>query len=302
MSLHIVVGAGASGVATARLLADAGDQVRLITRSGSGPAHPAIELVAADANDLASRPELTEGATTLFNCLMPPYHRWPTDFPPAAAALLAAAERADAGYVTLGNVYGYGPVDRPATEDLPMTPNSEKGLVRARMWQDALAAYEAGRVRVTEVRAIDFIGQGAYSIFTLMMAPQILAGEPVVIPAHLDALHSWSYIGDVARTLVAASRDERAWGRGWHVPSTATISVRELATRFAELAGAPSPTLVAMSAEELELVGRTDPIVNEFPEMQYMYQHPFILDSSLTEQTFGLRPTTLADALIDSRT
>jgi nucleoside-diphosphate-sugar epimerase len=37
MSLHLIVGAGPVGSATARLLAARGEQVRLITRSGSKP-------------------------------------------------------------------------------------------------------------------------------------------------------------------------------------------------------------------------------------------------------------------------
>nr|WP_235433655.1 MULTISPECIES: FAD-dependent monooxygenase [Protofrankia] len=67
MSLHVIVGAGATGSATARLLADAGEQVRLITRHGSGPAHPRIERVAADATNTTRLVELAAGADVLFN-------------------------------------------------------------------------------------------------------------------------------------------------------------------------------------------------------------------------------------------
>jgi uncharacterized protein YbjT (DUF2867 family) len=74
MSFHVIVGAGPTGVATARQLAEAGDRVRLSTRSGSGPAHPGIELVGADATDSERLTELTRGASTLFNCSMPPYY------------------------------------------------------------------------------------------------------------------------------------------------------------------------------------------------------------------------------------
>ncbi|WP_131738378.1 NAD-dependent epimerase/dehydratase family protein [Actinomadura roseirufa] len=300
MQKHVIVGAGASGVAAALLLAESGDEVRLVTRSGRGPVHPGIELVAADATDAARMTELTAGASTLFNCAMPLYYRWPTDFPPLNTALLTAAERTGAGYVILGNAYGYGPVEGPATEDLPMAPTTVKGRVRAEMWEEALAAHEAGRARATEVRAIDFVGRDAYSIFTLMIAPQVLAGDPAIVPADLDAPHSWSYIGDVARTLVAAAKNEQSWGRAWHVPSTATVSVRELTTRFAEVAGAPAPELVRMSEEDLLAAAAADPVVNEFPEMQYMYQEPFVLDSTETEQALDLKPTPLDDALIEN--
>jgi hypothetical protein len=44
-------------------------------------------------------------------------------------------------------------VDAPMTEDLPMAPNTVTGRIRAQVWQEAIAAHRAGRVRVTEVRA-----------------------------------------------------------------------------------------------------------------------------------------------------
>lgn len=49
--MQLVIGAGAVGTATARLLADQSEQVRMVTRSGGGPEHPTIERVAADATD-----------------------------------------------------------------------------------------------------------------------------------------------------------------------------------------------------------------------------------------------------------
>jgi nucleoside-diphosphate-sugar epimerase len=91
MTFHVVVGAGPVGTATALLLANDGDDVRVITRRGTGPSHPRIELVAADATTQLT--SLTEGAATLINCAMPPYDRWPEETPALSAALLTAAEK-----------------------------------------------------------------------------------------------------------------------------------------------------------------------------------------------------------------
>jgi nucleoside-diphosphate-sugar epimerase len=299
MSLHVVVGAGATGSATARLLAAAGERVRLVTRRGTGPVHERIERVGADAADTARLVEVTRGAATVFNCAMPPYDRWPDLFPPLAAGVLAAAERTGAAYVMLGNTYGYGPVDGAVTEDRPQAPTSVKGRIRARIWQDARAAHAAGRVRVTEVRAGDFIGAGAYSPFTLMVGAQVLAGAPVAYPGDLDAPHSWTYTGDAARTLVAAARHEESWGRAWHVPATSEASVRELAVRLAAAAGAPDPHLDHMTGTELEEIGRTNPIMAEVPEMLYLYDRPNIIDASYTAKVLGLTPTPLDDVLAE---
>jgi nucleoside-diphosphate-sugar epimerase len=300
MSLHVVVGAGPTGAATALLLADSGDRVRLVSRRGGGPAHPLIQLVAADATDAERMIELTEGATTLFNCAMPAYDRWPTDWPPLAAALLAAVERTGADYVMLGNVYGYGPVDGPMTPDLPMAPTTAKGRVRARMWLDALALHEAGRVRVTEIRASDYLGAGSASWYSILVVPQVMAGEPAAYPGDHDAATAWTSIGDVARMLVAASRDDRAWGRAWHVPSTSQAPTRSLTARLAQIAGAPAPQLRVMSAEEVAAAGRGNSLVAELSEMLYLFERPLLLDSTLTEQTFGIKPTPLDDVLLET--
>ena len=51
MALHVIVGAGPVGTGAAKLLAERGERVRLISRRGSGPDAPAIERVAPDATD-----------------------------------------------------------------------------------------------------------------------------------------------------------------------------------------------------------------------------------------------------------
>ncbi|MCM3885496.1 NAD-dependent epimerase/dehydratase family protein [Frankia sp. R82] len=299
--MYVIVGAGATGSAAARLLADAGEWVRLVTRRGIGPVHERIERIPVDAADTARLVELAMGARALFNCAAPPYDRWPAEFPPLAAGMLAAAEQAGADYVMLGNIYGYGPTDGPVTEDRPMAPSSVKGRVRARIWDDARTAHDAGRVRVTEVRASDFLGAGAASLFTLTVAPAVLAGTPAVYPGDLDAPHAWSYVGDVARTLVAAAGHEQSWGRAWHVPSTSQLSVRELAGRLAAAAGAPAPALSPLTAAELEQWGRGDSVLAEVQEMFYLFDRPTLLDASRTRAVLDVDATPL-DAVLKEMT
>lgn len=300
MSLKVIVGAGAVGVPAALLLAEAGEHVKLVSRRGSGPSHPNIELVRADATDLDHLADIVDGATTLFNCAMPPYDQWPSLWPPLAAALLAAAERTGADYVTVGNAYGYGPVDGPMTEDLPLTATTSKGRVRAQMWLDAKAAHDAGRVRATEVRAHDFLGPGAVSYYSLTVQPAALAGvKATYFPADLDAPHSWTYTVDTARTIIAAAAHEEAWGRAWHVPSTADISVRQLTELIAEAAGTGPADLSAMTKDTLETLAANDSLVAEVVEMLYMLDRPAILDSSETQRLLGVRPTPIEEVVAE---
>ena len=307
MSLHVVVGAGPVGSATARLLATGGQQVRLITRGGSGPQSSAtsepsgevgsIERVAADASDGEVLARYADGAQAIYSCAGPPYHRWSTDWPPLGAALIRAAEASGAVLVTTSNLYGYGAVDGVMTENTPLLPNSVKGQVRVKLWTDALAAHEAGRIRTAEVRGSDYLGAGAVSPFSVMVLPKVIAGGRSVAPADLDAPHSWTYVGDVARTLIAVAADESAWGRPWHVPTPEPMSVRALATRAAELAGAPPARVARMPALALRLAGLFNPAARAMLETQYQWQRPFVVDSTAATVAFGIKPTRTDDAL-----
>jgi nucleoside-diphosphate-sugar epimerase len=297
MALHVIVGAGPIGTAAARHLADDGHQVRVITRGGGGPDHPAVERVATDATDAARLTTLAAGAAALYNCANPPYHRWPVEWPPLAGALLAAAEQSGAVLVTMSNLYGYGPVDVPMTEDLPLAPSSVKGGIRAQMWHDILAAHRTGRIRATEARASDFVGAGGKSLFTEMIAPAVRRGRRAFAPANFDVPHSLTYPADAGRTLAVLGTDERAWGRVWHVPTAPAVTLREAATEYAELAGAPMPRLTTMPNPVLRAAGLVDPIAREFVEMRYQFERPFVLDSWAARETFGLIPTPLTTAL-----
>ncbi len=300
MTFSVVVGAGGTGRALARQLADGGERVKLVTRSGSGPDHPGIERVAADAAIADVISGLSAGAATLYNCAMPAYHRWPTDWPPLAAALLGAAERSGADYVMLGNTYAYGPVTAPVLEDQPSAPTTVKGAVRAQMWADALAAHEAGRVRVTEVRASDFLGAETMSVYNMLVVPAVLAGAPAAYPGDLDVEHSWTYVDDAARTMLAAARHSDAWGRVWHVPSTSVLPARILTAELAALAGAPEPQLTDLPVEEIARLGEQDPIVAELVEMQYLDREPFLLDSTHTSAVLGVTATPLKAVLTET--
>ncbi len=240
MGHEMVVGAGAVGTATALELVSQGAEVTMVTRSGSGPERGGITKVAADASDVATMAELAVGAVAVYNCANPPYHRWAAEWPPIAASLLAAAKASGAVLVTMSNLYGYGPVNHPMVEADPLVATGPKGRVRAGMWADALAAHRSGQVRVTEARASDFYGPDVVdtSHFGRNVA-KLLAGRRIAVLGDPDALHSWTYVPDVGRTIAHLAHDEDAWGRAWHVPTGPPVSQRQLATEF-ERAGRPA--------------------------------------------------------------
>lgn len=294
--MRVVVGSGPVGTAVARLLVERGEQVRLVTRSGTGP--NGVEKVKADATDSAVLTKVAEGAETVFSCGGPAYDRWVTDWPPLGASLVKTAEATGAVLLTTGNLYGYGQPSGAMKDGDPDRPNSVKGQLRAKVWADALAAHESGRIRTAEVRGSDYLGAGAASFFTIGVLPGVLAGRRTAVPADLDALHSWTAVDDVARTLVAlASSDSSVLGRIWHVPTPPPTSIRDLATQAAAIAGAPAPRLSAMPLSVLWLGGLFNKQAREIRELQYQFRAPSILDSTDAQQTFGITPSTTEAAL-----
>jgi nucleoside-diphosphate-sugar epimerase len=288
--LHVVVGAGAVGTRVASLLADRGHQVRILSRSGTGPDDPRVERVAADASDAERVAGLTRGATALYNAVNPPYHRWPRDWPPIAAALLGAAERAGAVLATVSNLYGYGPVDGPLTEDLPLAATGPKGRTRAAVWRDALAAHTAGRIRATEVRPSSYLGHASQSMVGDRVLPRAAAGRRVQLIGDPDVPHTFTHPIDVARTLVTVAADERGWGRPWHVPSNPPTTQRRVVEEVCDAMGVARVPVGRMPRGMLAALGLVVPILRELGEVRHQYERPWIVDDSAARATFGLAP------------
>jgi nucleoside-diphosphate-sugar epimerase len=283
----------------ARRLADAGHHVRVVTRSGSGPVHDGIELIAADATNAAALADIADGAHALFNCANPPYSKWATLWPPLQAGLIDACEAAGARLITMGNLYGAAADSSPMRATDPLDPPSRKGAIRARMWADAMDAHQSGRIRTTEVRASDFFGPGLGASAHLgdRFVPTLLAGKSVSMVGRVDQPHSWSYIDDVCATLTTVALDDRSLGRPWHVPTVEARTAQQMADAICDHAGVDRQTAKRIPPAALRVAGIFSADIRELPEMLYQFERPFVIDASDTTETFGLQATALDDQI-----
>ena len=292
MALHVIVGKGPVGTTTADLLTTQGHRVRVLSRSG-GTSTGAVEHRQVDAADPEALTAAARGAAAVYNAVNPAYHRWPTDWPPVAAALLTAAERTGAVLVTMSTLYGYGRPSGPMTPETPLAAVDVKGRVRIRMWADALAAHEAGRVRVTEARAADFVGPqvpAEHSHLTRQL-PALRAGRRAWVVGDPDARRSWAYLPDVAATLATLGTDERALGRAWHVPSAPPRSQRQALADLAEALAAPPARVSPIPWSVLRGIGLVSPMMREVVDVRHQFDQEFVIDASATTTTFGLTAT-----------
>jgi nucleoside-diphosphate-sugar epimerase len=291
MATQLVLGAGPIGTAVTHELVERGDAVVLVSRRGRGPDLPGVRLVAADASDADTLRTLAEGAAAIYNCVNPAYHRWPTDWPPVAQAVLLAAEHSGAVLATASNLYGYGPVAGPMTEQAPLAAQGAKGAVRASMFAQALQAHQAGRVRMTEVRGSDYVGPDAESHLGERVVPRVLAGRKASVLGSADQPHTWTFTHDMARMLVVAAADERAWGRAWHAPSNPPRTQRQAIDDLARVAGVPPVRVGTLPRAVLVGLGLVSPTMRELRETLYQFEQPFVMDSTDAQRTFGVTPT-----------
>jgi nucleoside-diphosphate-sugar epimerase len=212
--------------------------------------------------------------------------------------------------VTVGNLYGYGratdslgsrayDVNHPMTEETPLATTGTKGAVRRRMWSDALALHEAGRIRAVEVRSSDYVGPGANSMLGDRAVTPLLRGKTVWMVGRTDCLHTWTFIDDVARTVVAVADNPAAWGRAWHTPSNEPRTIRDVLDDLARRAGVRRPAVRTLPYSALYAFGLVSPLMRELRETQYQFRSDFVMDSSAAQRTLDLSPTPW-DKVIDT--
>ena len=236
-----VVGYGAVGRETVKLLVDRGDKVRVAQRSHPRALPLAAEFVAADVLDADSLATACAGSEAVICCIGFPNDSriWRKKWPKAMENQLAACEKAKARFVFADNLYMYGPQTGILKEDMPLTDFGRKPQLRAeitKLWQEAHAQ---GRVQAVAVRASDFYGPDvATSVLSVHVVKNLLAGKAAIAPYPVIFPHDITYVPDFARALVTLlDAPAEAYGQASHVPNAPTKTHRALIERAAALIG-----------------------------------------------------------------
>ncbi len=296
-SLHVVLGAGPLGLAVARHLAARGDRVRAVNRGGRADVPESVEVVGANVAEVADAKRACDGAAVVYHCANPPYAKWPDLHPPLMEAIIEAAAAAEARLVFGDNLYAYGPVDGPLTEELPQRARGPNGRTRARIAEALLRAHEAGRIRATIGRGSDFFGPNAHlSMVGDRVFARAIEGKPAQVLGNPDVPHTVTFIEDFARALVTLGEREEAQGQVWHVPNPETVTVRRFVQMVFEAAGHP-PRLRAAPRWGIALAALFNPTLRAVKEQLYQSERPWMVDSSKFERAFGRGATSLPDAV-----
>lgn len=294
--LHVVMGTGPLGLAVARHLAARGKPVRAVNSSGRADLPGRVEVVAANVADATDAKRVCEGATVVYHCANPPYARWPDLHPPLMSAIIEGAASSGATLVFGDNLYAYGPVDGPLTEDLPQRAQGPNGRVRAEIADALLRAHEDGRIRAAIGRGSDFFGPHAHqSTVGDRVFARAIEGRPAQVLGDPDLPHAVTYIEDFGRALVTLGEREEALGKIWHVPNAETITMRAFVQIVFNAAGQPA-RLRAAPRWGIALAALFNPTVRAVREQLYQSERPWVVDSSRFERTFGWSAAPLPEA------
>jgi len=294
--LHVVAGAGPVGWTVAEQLAAQGHPVRILTRSGNGPAHPLVERRRVDVSERRLVEGELDGAAAVFHCIHGSAYRakaWAAELPQAEQTVLAAAGRAGAVVVFPESLYAYDQPHRPMAETSSRAAAGGKRGIRTQL----LEARAASATPTVSVAASDFFGprvRGAHA--GERMVPAVLAGRTVRVLGSPDVPHSFTYVPDLAAAMIRASRQPAVWDSVLHAPTGPAVTQRELVQAFAAAAAVAAPKVASVPGWLFRGLAPVLPDARELAEMLYQFEEPFVMESARSQSVLDLSPTPLTEA------
>jgi len=295
-----ILGAGGTiGDKLAKLLAARNQPFRVVGRSPQ-PTPGATETLAADLTDRDQTIRAVAGSTVVHLLVGLKYdHKvWQAVWPRIMDNTIEACKRAGAKLVFFDNVYMYGRVRGPMTEETPFNPCSKKGEIRAKIATTLIREWEAGALTGMIARAADFYGPD-----TRNSGPHILVFDPLskqkkaLLLVDDSVPHSFTYTPDAAQSLVQLAESATAWNQTWHVPTAPNPPTgKEFVTMAAKELGVP-PKYRVLNKLLIRMAGWTDPLIRESYEMLYQNDSSYLFDSSKFAKEFGFGGTSYAEGI-----
>ena len=224
MRIAILGAAGPVGRALGDELAAAGEPFRVVGRSADKLRHDfshhgeLAEICVTDLSDPEAARAAVRGAETLFYAVGVPYWRFELHPKLTRVTLDAAVAEGVRQFVHVSTVYPYG---RPRTprvdESHPREPHTFNGRMRKEQEDLVLAADDPAAIRTVILRPPDFYGPGVEQSFVASIFDAAIKGGKANVIGPLDAPHEFIFVPDLARTLLAVSREPAAFGRAWNV-------------------------------------------------------------------------------------
>ena len=266
-----------------------------------------VEWIRGDALQREQVVAAARGADVIVHAVNPPgYRNWAQRVMPMIGNTVAAAESVGATVVLPGTVYNFGPDAFPRlTEDSPQHPVTVKGRIRVQL-EEALRAYTSRGGRVLVVRAGDFFGPKAGNSW--FAQGLVKPGKPVSTvyrPSTPGVGHEWSYLPDVAQTMVQLlnRRETLEPFARFHMAGHWDATGREMVEAIARVVQrrqGRAPAIRGFPWWMLTLGAPFNETFREMREMRYLWTQPVQMDGARLQRTLGSEPHTPLEAAIEA--
>lgn len=294
MALHTILGANGT-IATELvpiILAD-NQQLRLVSRNPK-PIKGA-ETMAADVLDYNQVLKAVQGSDIVYLLVGLEYNIkvWRKSWPLLMRNVIDACKATGAKLVFFDNIYMYGKVNGPITENTPFNPISKKGVVRAGVDKMLLDEMSAGNIKAVIAKATDFYGprstdKSATGIMVFDRMKKKLAPQAMV---NADVPRSYNYTPDAAKGLYMLATHDNAYGQTWHLPTAkATPTGREFISIAAKYMTGSTKVQV-LPKLLFKVMAPFNLFIREMNDMLYQSEYPLVFDSTKFEKAFNFTPT-----------
>jgi len=307
-SVLILGATGGIGGEVAQQLRIAGWRVTALRR-GEVNAHvrDGISWIPGDAMSRSDVMKAAKGKTAIIHAVNPPgYKHWGDLVLPMLDNTIATAQAEGATIVLPGTVYNFGPESFPVIDETsPQEPLTRKGRIRVEMEKRLQRSTEDG-ARVLIVRAGDFFGpKSGNNWFSQAL---VKPGRPVTkinYPGMLGVGHQWSYLPDVAHTVVELlnQREKLDIFSRFHMSGHWDYDGKQFVEAIVRVVikrTGRSPTIRRFPWWLLRLCAPFNQTFHEMNEMRYLWCTPIRMRNERLVAALGHEPHTPLDDAIEA--
>ncbi len=295
----ILGGGGAIGTPLAKELKAYTDKIRVAGRSPK-KVNATDETFVLDLTNRANTLEAVKGSEVVYLVAGLKYttKTWQEEWPGVFDNVLEACKKEGAKLVFFDNVYPYGRVMGPMTEETPFNPCSKKGEIRAKLDLNLIDEYKKGNLEGVIVRGADFYGPGVgSSAFNLLVIDNLIKGKKANWMNNPKAIHTFTYTPDAAKATAIIGNTPSAFNQVWHAPADDHPITGEEMVRIAAGMMGVEPKIQTLNNAMLWMVGLFQPAVMSMIEMTYQTKYDYIFNSDKFKKAFNFIPTTYRDGI-----
>ena len=289
----ILGSSGPAGKDLARELANYTDNIKLVSRKPK-KVNQSDLLFPADLTDKEQLNLAVKGSEIVYVTIGFKYSTevWQKTWIPFVKNLIDVCIRHDARLVFLDNIYAVGGDDvGHITEHSPFNPSSRKGEIRKEVDLLLLDAIEKRNLKAIIARSADFFGLTKKNSLLIELVYNNLAkGKKAQWLCDAKAVHSMSFVPDLAKGMAMLGNNQEAFGQIWNLPtSTERVTGERWIELFAKEMGVAYKYSV-VSPRMIKFLGLFIPILKETYEMLYQYDRDYYFDSTKFNKAFNYSP------------